>query len=135
MPKKFLVPLIILVIAGATAIGLSVADDNTTRQQDSAQDTPAQSQTTTPTPAQSSTVSYKGIEGKTALELLKSAHKVETKTFEGMGEYVVSIDGRAPADSSEFWAFYVNDKQAQVGAGDYVTKDGEKIEWKLEKVQ
>ena len=80
-------------------------------------------------------VTYDGQTGKTAIELLKSHAAVETKAYTGIGEMVVSIDGTKPKDSSEFWAFYVDGKQAQVGADQYVTKDGEKIEWKLEKIQ
>lgn len=80
-------------------------------------------------------VTYEGVEGKTALELLKSNNSVETKVYSGIGEMVVSIDDTKPEDSSEFWAFYVEGKQAQVGADQYVTKDGEKVEWKLEKIQ
>lgn len=80
-------------------------------------------------------VTYSGLEGKTALELLLSHELVETKVYSGIGEMVVSINGTKAADSAEFWAFYVDGKKAQVGADQYVTKGGEKIEWKLEKIQ
>lgn len=79
------------------------------------------------------TVQYQGVEGKTALELLRSSHNIETKEFTGIGEYVVSIDGLAP-DNQHFWAFYVNGSQAQVGAGQYITKNSDQIEWKLEEI-
>ncbi len=82
----------------------------------------------------SSSVVYDGVDGKNAMELLKASHRVETKSFSGIGEYVVSIDGVQP-DVSHFWAFYVNGAQAQVGADQYVTKNGEKIEWKLEEIK
>lgn len=82
--------------------------------------------------AQSCTVTYKGIDGKNALEILKSSHKVETKTF-SFGEMVQSIDGIS-SPSTHFWAFYVNGKQAEVGAGDYQTKPEDEISWKLEKI-
>lgn len=81
------------------------------------------------------TVRYQGVEGKTALELLKASHNVETKEFSGIGEYVVSIDGVQPEPNKAFWAFYVNDKQAEVGAGSYVTKSSDVIEWKLEEIR
>ncbi len=77
--------------------------------------------------------SFYADENKTALDLLKSGHKVETKSFSGIGEFVESINNKKP-ESDEFWAFYVNGKQAQVGAGDYKPVNGDSIEWKLEKI-
>jgi hypothetical protein len=80
-------------------------------------------------------VSYEGKNDKTALELLKGAHTVETKDFSGMGEFVTSIDGVRVEDGKNFWAFYVGGAMASEGAGTYKTKDGEKIEWRLENIQ
>lgn len=88
--------------------------------------------TYTATPA--GAVSYIGIEGKTALELLKAGHDVQTQNFAGIGEFVTSIDGKA-SGSTHFWAFYVNGQMAQTGAGQYVTQNGELIEWKLEEIK
>lgn len=70
--------------------------------------------------------------GATALQLLNSTHVVVTKG-EKENAFITSIDGRA-ADSQkrEFWAFYVNGKQAQVGAGSYFVKKNDTIEWKIE---
>lgn len=79
-------------------------------------------------------VQYQGQDGKNALELLKASHKVSTKTFTGVGEYVESIDGISP-DSSHFFSFYVNGQQAQVGADQYVTKATDQIEWRLEEIK
>lgn len=77
-------------------------------------------------------VSYRGVEGKNALEILKETHQVETQSF-SFGEMVQSIDGvKAPA--THFWAFYVNDELAQVGAGDYQTKPTDTLKWKLEAI-
>ncbi|MCX6732061.1 MAG: DUF4430 domain-containing protein [Candidatus Roizmanbacteria bacterium] len=70
--------------------------------------------------------------GSTALQLLNSAHKVVTK---GQKEnaFVTAIDGyTANSENKEFWAFYVNGKQAEVGAGSYVIKNHDTIEWKIE---
>jgi hypothetical protein len=78
---------------------------------------------------------YQGLEGVDALTLLKQMHKVETKDFgKDLGEFVESIEGVKPG-KDEFWSFYVNGKQAQVGASSYVTKKGDVIEWRLEKIQ
>ncbi len=81
---------------------------------------------------QSGAIQYQGVQGRTALDLLKSKYKVETKTFSA-GEYVQAINDQA-ADSSHYWAFYVNGKQATVGASSYVTTNSDSIEWKLEAV-
>jgi hypothetical protein len=35
----------------------------------------------------------------------------------------------------EFWALYVNGKQSEVGAGVYVTKNDDVIEWRLEEIK
>lgn len=69
---------------------------------------------------------------KTALEFTKNIAKVITKG-EGVNAYVIEINGRlADETKKEFWAFYINGKTAEVGAGSYKLKDGDKIEWKLE---
>ena len=39
----------------------------------------------------------------------------------------------AEESKKEYWAFYINGKMANVGAADYQTKEGDKIEWKIEK--
>lgn len=82
------------------------------------------------TKQQSEVLSYKGEKGKDALTLLKEKATVEQDT----SGLVISIKGRK-ADSAkhEYWAFYVNGKLASVGPADYQTKDGDRIEWKIEK--
>ncbi len=75
-------------------------------------------------------LSYQGQDGKDALTLLKEKIAVEQ---DGSG-LVVSINGRkATSEKREYWAFYVNDKMAEVGPADYKTKNEDKIEWKIEK--
>lgn len=74
--------------------------------------------------------SYKGEGGKTALEILKNKTKVEQNST-GL---VVSISSRmAYSARREYWSFYVNGKMAEVGPADYNTKNGDLIEWKIEK--
>lgn len=80
-------------------------------------------------------VKYEGETGRTALEILKERYTVETKEFSGIGEYVTSINGKKEDAGKNFWAFYVNGKQSQVGASQYPTKTGEVIEWKLELIK
>lgn len=101
-------------------------------------------QTDKPTLKQQSQAVYLKVDGqkdfskqsfetnKTALELTKENTKVVTKG-DGVNAYIVEINGRLAEDSKkEFWAFYVNGKQAEVGAGSYILKEGDKIEWRIE---
>lgn len=74
--------------------------------------------------------SYFGKNGQNALTLLQE----QTAVAEDHSGLVVSIDGhKANAVAHEYWAFYVNNKMADVGPAAYVTKDTDKIEWKIEK--
>lgn len=72
-------------------------------------------------------VTYAGQAGKNALELLQTNHQVDVSA-QG---FVNAIDGVKPGDH-QYWSFYVNGKQADVGAKDYQTKTSDAIEWKLE---
>lgn len=75
-------------------------------------------------------VSHDGLEGEIALATLKSLTDVRTEDS-AYGEFVVGI-GEIDADSSvNFWGFYINGEMATVGAGDYVAKEGDQIEWQL----
>ena len=79
-------------------------------------------------------VSYYGQDGKTALEILKSKFHVETTDFAGFGEFVNAIGG-VEASDTHFWAFYVNGEMSMVGAGEFETSNGDRIEWRLEEIQ
>ena len=60
----------------------------------------------------------------------------ETKGEEA-NAFVTQINGypalRKASVPREFWAFYINGKMSNVGAGSYKLKDGDKIEWKIER--
>jgi hypothetical protein len=110
------------VLSGSKA-NAPTTDTNIQTEQEQSQQVPA-----------TSSVRYEGQDGRTAMDLLKSNYRVETQSFGDMGDFVTSIDGVEP-DSSHFWAFYLNGAQAQVGAGAYVTKSSDQIEWKLEEIR
>src|SRR4051812_30836283 len=78
---------------------------------------PPKTTVATSTPAETKKVTdyvkYFGVDGISALELLKAQHKLETKTYSGVGEFVESIDGVKP-DSKHFWKFFVNGKSSNV---------------------
>src|SRR5690606_2087024 len=129
LPKPVLLVAAVLVALAVTAgavIALQGNDDKTPNDQNASQQTnePAEK-------AESNLVKYDGQEGKTALELLKENADVVTETA-SFGEFVDSINGVKGGDGGKYWIFYVNGEVAQVGAGEYKTKDGDKIEWRFE---
>jgi len=72
------------------------------------------------------TVTYQGVDGKNALELLKASHTVVDDSG-----FVTSIDGQ-PNAAPKYWTLYMNGTMASVGAKDLVTKATDTITWKLE---
>lgn len=78
-------------------------------------------------------VQYEGQNDKTALELLKAGHQIETQDS-SIGIFVTAIDD-IKNQENKYWMFYVDGKLASVGADQYKTKDGEKIEWRYEALQ
>lgn len=80
-------------------------------------------------------ISYQVEIGKTAIALLRESAEVQTKG-EGTNAYVTQINGypdlRRMSLLKEFWAFYINGKMSDVGAGSYQLRPGDKIEWKIE---
>jgi hypothetical protein len=69
--------------------------------------------------------------GKTALEASQSVAQVET-TGTGANAFVTSINGRtANFKKHEFWELDTNGTETQMGAGSYIIKNGDQIEWKI----
>lgn len=87
-------------------------------------------QTTTNSQQQTTDVKYDGQNGVDALSLLKKHAQVGVKHY-SFGDLVTSING-TQGNGPKYWTFYVNGKEAQVGASSYVTKNSDKIEWKLQ---
>jgi len=83
-------------------------------------------------PIENGVVTYDGQENKTAFDILKSLCEVKSSSSD-FGEFVTSIDG-ITADDSNYWAFFVNDEYANVGASSYKTKEGDVIRWQLETI-
>jgi hypothetical protein len=133
---KITVTIATLIVGAAAVLGFTfLAKDKPQENNQQQSQTTQQQSTPAPSPQTSAPeVKYDGVDGKNALELLQQSHKLETKTFEGMGVLVTSIDGKA-ADFDHFWALYVNGQQSQVGADAYITKAGDKLEWKFEEIK
>lgn len=105
----------------------------TTKPKDAATNAPAQS-TSQQGAAQvqnSNHISYKGVNGKTALQLLKEQASIETKDS-SYGVYVDAINGVKSGTDGKYWTFYVNGAMATNGADAYQTQGGEVIEWKFQ---
>jgi len=79
---------------------------------------------------QTTYISYKGVAGQTALALLEKHAKVSVKHY-SFGDLVTAINGTA-GNGPKYWTFYINGQEAQVGAGSYTTKAGDKLEWRLQ---
>ena len=80
-------------------------------------------------PVASDYFSYQGEAGKDALTILKEKATVEQDD----SGIVVAINGRkAISEKREYWAFYVNGQLAPMGPADYETKEGDRIEWRIE---
>lgn len=94
------------------------------------------SQNATPKPvittqnSQTTEVKYKGIDGQSALDLLKKHASVLTKHY-SFGELVTAING-TEGNGPKYWSFYINGKLSDVGASSYTTHSGDTIEWKLQ---
>jgi len=90
-------------------------------------------ETTSPTASQSEVVqkevSYEGVDGKTAYQLLTELHQVQADSS-SVGVMVKSIDGISQTDN-EFWLYDVNGKEPSVGADKYETKSGDIVRWQL----
>lgn len=85
--------------------------------------------------ARTNYVAYVAKKDKTALaQLMETTDGVVTKNS-SFGEYVDSIGTLKGGTDGKYWTFYVDGRMASVGAGTYVAKGGEKIEWKFEKAQ
>lgn len=111
---------VVLFLVGGTAVGL-VQSHNTKPKA-----------TITTQNAQTTYVMYDGVEGQNALDLLKKYATIETKHY-SFGDQVTSINGTA-GNGPKYWSFYINGKLADVGAGSYTTKNGDRIEWKLQQL-
>lgn len=78
-------------------------------------------------------ISYEGQDDKTALEILKNTHQIESQDS-SIGVFVTGID-EIKNQENKFWMFYVDGKLASTSADKYQTKAGEKIEWRYESLQ
>lgn len=130
--ETIVIIILILVMGAAYGALHSKKDERAANNKERQESQEVKEEYTTQVP--SSLVSYKGQEGRNALDVLKSNYNVQTKSFGDLGEFVQSINGVEP-DNKHFWAMYVNGEVSQVGAGSYITKSTDTVEWKLEEIK
>ena len=115
--KILILPALILVVGAGVAIWSHGVN-------------PEQVQVVKNSQSQTTEISYKGQSGKDALTLLKTHAQVQTKHY-SFGDLVTAING-ATGNGPKYWTFYINGKEAQLGAGTYVTKSTDMLDWKLQ---
>lgn len=85
------------------------------------------SATVSPTREQNN-LTYKGKASIDALTLLKQKGSI----VQDSSGLVTTINNRkADPSKHEYWAFFINGKMAEVGPGNYQTKDTDIIDWKI----
>jgi hypothetical protein len=109
----------VIIIAAGVGSGIYIHDNNS-----------GHVQTTTNSQHQITQISYAGKNGENAFVLLKKYATVQAKHY-SFGYLVTSIDG-VVGSGSKYWTFFVNGREASVGASSYITKSSDKITWKLE---
>lgn len=73
--------------------------------------------------------------GRSLLDHLKSLDensatlRLETKTYEGMGTLVTSMNGLTNGADNKYWQYKVNGVMPQIGADAYIPIAGDSIEW------
>lgn len=73
-----------------------------------------------------------------ALDLLRlvaeqSGFEIKTEKV-SFGEYIQEISG-VGGDTTHYWAFWINGDYAPVGAGNYIVRPGDEIEFELTKLE
>lgn len=122
--NKYVISLFILVIA---VVGIFLISPSALNKQKS--DNPTISPASAQISETKDSFAYKGKNDTDALTLLKE----RTEVMQDDSGLVTSINGReADSGAREYWSFYVNNEMANVGPADYITKDSDNIEWKIE---
>lgn len=124
------------ILLAGTMVTFLAAGCNALRLKDSNQTVAvaqSQAEQTSNQAGQNLIIRYQGEAGKNALEILKQKYQVQTKEFAGLGEFVESINGVKP-DSKHFWKFFIDGQGSNLGAGSYVTKNSDSLEWRLAEV-
>ncbi len=72
--------------------------------------------------------------GEVALDLLQSQAEVATKDYGAAGKFITSVNN-LEGNNEYYWAFYLNGKYAEKGAGQTTLNKGDIIKFVYEAVQ
>jgi hypothetical protein len=75
------------------------------------------------------TIKYKGQDGKTVLELLQQASKIEVDPVNPAN--VLRIAGKKVSPPETSWVFLIDSQEQSTPAGETTTKNGQLIEWQV----
>ncbi len=65
---------------------------------------------------------------ETAFDILDKSANVESTFYEGLGEFIHSINGVSPSNQDYWWGFYVNGEyKSDEGASEYEVENGDSI--------
>jgi len=141
MSKKifFILPLLVIVLAFGIwlqkiSFGQGLFTSKLPFESDQTPDQIYASPTLSPEIDQQTLLEFEAtIDGQTAFELLKSQVQVAYKEYD-FGVFIESINGLA-GDESHYWALYVNGEYAQAGADQTILNQGDKIEFRYERIE
>ncbi|WP_460707219.1 DUF4430 domain-containing protein [Myceligenerans halotolerans] len=120
-------------LAAAAVVALLAACGSGGENNDEADDAASAPGGLAPACVEKEDFTYTGEDGETALDLLLENDPNAEATGDDDTAFVTAICGyTADEGENEFWAFYVDGEQAEVGAGTFETEDGQEITWKLE---
>lgn len=77
------------------------------------------------------TISLAGQDGRTVFELLAASYDIEYQQSD-LGVFVTKIDG-VGGDPDTYWLYYVNGEAAMLAPDKFISKNGQKIEWRYER--
>lgn len=117
--KAAIVAVFVVIVAAITGAGVYEQNKNS-----------GHVQTVTNSQQHLSQISYDGKKGVSAYTLLQKYATVTAKHY-SFGYFVTSINGTA-GNGPKYWTLFVNGKESQVGASAYITKNSDKITWKLQ---
>lgn len=66
-------------------------------------------------------------------ELAREKVKFAYRRYPGLGVMINQIGDNKNGDGGRYWQFWVNGKFSAVGAGEYIVKPGDAVEWKFVK--
>lgn len=64
-------------------------------------------------------------------EMMRAGTEFVYQEYPGLGVMIKQIGDKQNGEDGKYWQFWVNGKFAAVGAGEYVVKPGDVVEWRF----